>query len=938
MVREISTAIVLENQNLVPGSEVVTIKGAPISALIRDSDYIIDYALGELRFLASGAAVEFSQLIEQNGIDVAYSYSVDFTDPSLFESQLEVFDEVATRVTDFRFQVKNGPLTNVSRVLNQTTQEQYQVIAISDNQVVFTGNQAPRTTDLERISTNLDQISFDDEVLRHVNNLSIIYPSKFTPELNPITEINQLQSTSKQLTLLAIGGEENLPTTISVPVSREAADIQLFTGGRTLKSSNSQLIQSTDYSFEFANTQATTDYKTLTIQLTPSAIQKIRTNNLYLNLAFEEVGNIIENNLFSTTTHHVNQTIDSTGSEGELTLLPRLVEIGPLSDNIVSPLIEVYDPVTKFKFEENIDYQISTTQKKITFLSTGRVTSTEVLIYYIEQRNINVSFTLISDVVLIDYVWSNNALNWSNLSKQVPVTENKVLVKDTQFITLTASPLDFNQVLIYLKDDFTKKPQSTAISYNQAARRLHIESIPVDGNYVIEYQSISQPVTEGSPYFVSYKYGATRDVLRNKFARMVGIDNAQTNREEVKALAGGTTSTQLSRSPLDLDQVKIFLEGDRQEVQVATATNFDGATRTLTFTSLPGAARYIFRYPTDGFDTKNLRTAVEKLYETFPVGPTLSSFENIISGFVSTPAEITTGLTNRFVLPSQDHTSGNQIAAKPFETSSPLDDGTESVSFLPARFNLGAIIESSKQGYVRAPASSNIGLLEGTLEFLTGVVFEVNDNKFHYFVDVMGDDPRKNRFSLYKSNRGSINFDIWDNKGQLFRAAVDVNQVYNTEIIQLEAGDNTAVLSFDATPAQLDLNDNDTPDLYDGLETKFIILPETPTFPEDFRRGSIKVLAYDPPTRTVTFEPVDFTGRYVFSYVGGLTKFEETENFIAATWKLHTHDGEPPFYRLYINGRRIINQTLENIDFTSGAEDKSQYDSAQYDIDVYEES
>ena len=70
MAQEITTPVVLENKNIISGSEIVRIPGAPIPALIRDADYIIDYTQGEIRFLASGAAVEFSSLIDQNGIDV----------------------------------------------------------------------------------------------------------------------------------------------------------------------------------------------------------------------------------------------------------------------------------------------------------------------------------------------------------------------------------------------------------------------------------------------------------------------------------------------------------------------------------------------------------------------------------------------------------------------------------------------------------------------------------------------------------------------------------------------------------------------------------------------------------------------------------------------------------------------------------------------------
>jgi hypothetical protein len=937
MARQISTPVVLEHQNIVIGSEVVTIKGASIPALIRDVDYIMDYEKGELFFLTSGAALQFSQLIDQNGIDVNYSYEVDFSTPSLLESQLEVFDEVASRISDFKLQVVNSPIANVSRILNQTTQEEYTPTSIHENQITFSGIIPPRTTDLSAIATKLTSTSFDSTYKRHLNTIEITYPSKYRANLNPITSLDKIRSISQYSQLLVIGGEETLPLMITLAVPRESSDIQLFTGARTLKKSTIFLIQGTDYTFTFTNQLADTDYKNLAVAILPSGVQKIRTNNLYLNLGFSENFSLTQLNFFETKTHHINQRITfTTNTSSSLSLLPRYVEVGSVSDLFKAPIIQVIDPSTNLVFIEGQDYTINTTQRTITKTNNSRITS-EAIVYYIESRVLQAYFTLVSDIVLVDYVWSNNALNWSSLRKEVPITQNVSLQKNAQFVSLSDVPVDYTKVLMYLKGDFKKTPVMVPISFNTSTLRLHFgPALPKEGDFILEYISMSQPIRENAPYFVTYKYGATRDILRNRFAPLFGLTNTQTQREEVISLAGGSTQAQLSRSPTDLTQVMIFAEGDQQEVIVSTPLSFDGATRTLTFTSISRSGRYVFRYPTDGFDTKNLRTAITKLLETFNEGPTLNAFETIIAGFTSTPPDIESRLLDRFVLPNKQHTIGNQLALSAFESSPSLEDGSSSVTYIPARFNLGALIEQSKEGYIKARSANNIGIQEGTLEFLTGTLFEANDGKLHYFFDLAGKDPYKNRFSIYKSKNNKLNFDIWDNKGQLFRTTADVTQVYNTEIIELKVGATTAKLSYPATPANLDLNDNKTPDLYDGLETKFIIMPETPTFPASYKKASIKVLSYDAATNVVTFEPVGFNGRYIFSYVGGLTKFEETENMIAVTWKLHTLDGQPPFYRLYINGQKIINQTLQDIGFEAGESDQSLYDESQYDVDVFE--
>ena len=936
MVQEISTPVVLAHSNIVPGSEVVSVKGSTIPAFIRNSDYIIDYTLGQINFLADGAAVALSSLIDQNGLDVTYSYKIDFTAPELFESQVEVFSEVGVRVADYQVSVINNPVSDVSRILNLTTQEEYTPESISENIITFSANFPPNLQDIIKAPAILASITFDTTAARHVNIYSLTYPSNLTPALNPIVDISSTQSLIYYPYLLLIGGEEVLNTTIQAFTSLEATNIQLVTGGRTLRSSTTTLLQGTDYTFSFTNALSITDFQQVTIKLTATAVQKIRTNNLYMYLSYTEVLSQLPKGQIQTITHHVNEIVSFTTNTQKLTKLLRQVNIGSIGDVLVLPTIQVVDPNTGAIFTQGSDYTISETQNTITKLATGKI-SQEALIYYIEQKTLTSSFTVVADVILVDYIWTKNALNWSSVSKQVLTTQKAYLTLGTQSVTLTNVPSDSTKVLIYLEEDYTKTSLSTPVSYNNSARRLMITPIPATGTYILEYEATSQPIPEGSPYFVNYKYGATRNVLANRFAPLVGLTNTHTERQDIFALSAGATTTQLTRSPTSLDSILIFKEGDAQKSPVASAVSYDSVTSILTFTSLGFSGSIVFQYLTNGFDTASLRTATVQLFNSFATGPTLQGFQDIIAGFVSTTPIITSGLANRYVMPNANHTTGNAIARSQFQESPPLSDGSPSVTYLPSSFDLGALFETSKGSYVTMPTVSNIDLPEGTLEFLTGVVFDPNDQREHFFVDIQGTNPQRNRFCIYKSKNNKLNFDIWDDKGQLFRTSADVNQIYNTEIINLKAGATTAVLSFNATPASLDINSNGTPDLYDALETAFIIMPETPTFPPAFLKKSIKVISYDAPTRTVTFEPVDFSGNYVFSYVGGLTKFEDTANFIAVTWKLHTHDGQPPFYRLYTNGIKVVNQTLENLNFTVATTTEGLYDSAQYDIDVFEE-
>lgn len=939
MVQEISTPIILQHTNIVVGSEVVSVKGASIPALIRNSDYIIDYQAGEIKFLENGVALELADLIKSNGLDVTYSYQLPLDRQQLFESQKEVFNEPATYTDNFTLQVKNSPIQLVTRIFNLTTQELYLPSSVHENTIVFSGDRAPQIKTFIKQQVIFDEYFFNFETTYFTNTYSIQLPSYLDKDLNTILEISQDSNTSKYQRLLVIGGVENLNSTLQTLVPFETEIIELSTGGKTLKNSKQFLIKNQDYTFELSNIVQYSDCKLLTIFLTAQGIQKIRTNNLYLKLGFRESIKLSPRASFTTTSQYVNDFIVFQNNESQLASYPRCVITEDLQDRQIELEILVADPSTGMIMEKGKDYSINFFQKKIYKIESGRLKDSAI-VFYLEPRVLEVAHTTVTDVIYVDYVWSTNSLNWNTYKKQISVSQKEYLHANTQFIILNSAPLDYTKIIIRKQDDINKNSITKIINYNAQNQRLQIQPISTSGEYIVEYETTSQPIAEGTPYFVTYKYGADKDVLKNKFAKLVGIEQTQILKEDIVSLSAGSTSIKLIRNPLDVASILIFLEDDLTETPQATAEKFDNKTGTLYFSSIRSSGKYVIRYLVEGFDTNNLRIAIQKLFESFSIGPTLAGFNNLISGFVSTAPEIKTGLSSRFTIANSQHTAGNQLALKGFEPSPNLKDNTSSIKYVPARFNLGILLERSRQGFVRAPAASNISLDEGTLEFLVGTLFDTQDNDEHFFIDIGNKTtPNKNRFCLYKSKNNKLNFDIWDNDGQLFRSSLDVRQTYYTELIQLKAGDSTTILKYNATPAFLDLNSNFTPDLYEGLETKFIIMPQTPSFPETYKKAFIKVYSYDAPTKTLTFQPVEYSGLYLFSYVSGLAAFEETENMIALTWKLHTLDGTPPFYRLYVNGKRVQNQTLQNFNFTIEDQDSNvvnTYDSGKYDTSKYQ--
>jgi hypothetical protein len=76
---------------------------------------------------------------------------------------------------------------------------------------------------------------------------------------------------------------------------------------------------------------------------------------------------------------------------------------------------------------------------------------------------------------------------------------------------------------------------------------------------------------------------------------------------------------------------------------------------------------------------------------------------------------------------------------------------------------------------------------------------------------------------------------------------------------------------------------------------------------------NIHVLQWDEVINTITFDPVDKAGYYLFSYISGFSKFEEAEHLITCTWKLHTRDDQPPSIKLFLDGELMNHKTFGDL-------------------------
>lgn len=112
----------------------------------------------DLDFTFNSDRDEFAANSTRNipGIDakITFDYEDNFADGEDFRSlsHVEALNErVENRlVSDFKVEVQNFPVTNVFRILNETTGELYTPVRFNDTSITFTGRRAPAQRDAER--------------------------------------------------------------------------------------------------------------------------------------------------------------------------------------------------------------------------------------------------------------------------------------------------------------------------------------------------------------------------------------------------------------------------------------------------------------------------------------------------------------------------------------------------------------------------------------------------------------------------------------------------------------------------------------------------------------------------------------------------------------------------------------------------------------------
>lgn len=821
--------IKLQHENLVPGSEVVTVPGGQFTALVRGDDYTMDYENGIVNILLTGRVGSLPGAgVEDLELDVSYRRDVDFDAAHILDSHIEVYGEVATIADVFELSVENSPINDVFRVHNKTTGEEYTVESFLDDRIYLRGLEEPRFVSLtsqaaEVRSRKLSGTQFDVVV-------GILFSDELKPASeHPISDIDRITAWT-QYRYLVQGGVDVLEDEYTVDATAEVVDVELLTGSRILRRATKVLQNGTDYS-------AILDANFLTITLTSTGKAKIGGDSLFYRL--RKALNVRGLELYDgadllDTEHRVSvresfiSEVTSFGVDGyaQLTKFEPFIVSGQEIDVPVFPEIIVTNQSGTKTFEEGGDYIIDSVFRRLQRLesSTNLSARQVVKVVYIDSQTVSInSLTVAQDVVTVDYDYGTNSLDWSPSFKEEDVEEVRSLVENARFFTLTKYPADENVRVFEVSERDARTREVPVVEVDLFRKRVQVDPLPSTGRYLVQYTARDQIFDPGDEYYVTYRFGARKRALIDNFAALLGITTGTVTRTEVFDMVNGQNSVELSFTPTEPSRAIIYATGDPDKTPVTTVRALNPTDNTLFFVPLISAGNYTVEYPVVGFETENLREAVIALIEAFRLGPTKEAVERLGEALTGLTPDVVEAIENGFNLTNDD--TSDFLKPLPAITSPPLVDGSSSVSFVPSRFNNGLELAAANNAWVGYGALNNLRVEEGSFSFLLGTLWDADDDQTRQFFDMVGTDEFTNRITLYKNRKNLLVFEVHDENSALFRVTKDITRLPRNEIHYLLEGQNQVQLPHSPAYTIVDFDADGQSDIFGANRTEFVITP-----------------------------------------------------------------------------------------------------------------
>lgn len=824
--------IQLQHTDLLPSSEIITVPGGQFVALTRGEDYEIDYKNGLLTVLPTGIIPSLPGATSEESLplDITYRRKVDFLEELTLESHIEVFDEVAQVAEDFELRVANGPVLDVFRAFNKTTGEEYAVDSFHTNTIFISGEAAPRVVSLPNLSALERERRISD------NTFIVDLGLDVTTELKPVKDHPIVTSAFVQARTafrqLIKSGIDPLVSEYVIEITNNFDGIELFTGSTILRRSTIQLIEDVHYTVvsDVIN-------MTLTITLTADGQTLINTNSLFYRLnkrftvrdasVFDVEGNIEDDeHRIEIAERFVKETTTfSADNKASLTKLRPFLQIGQEVDQVVFPTLVVTNRSGTITFIEGEDYIIDTAFLQLIRLdSSTRLLHMQVVdVAYTDVESFSWTGTMMQDTVLVDYDYGTNSINWTPSFEDEETQEEQVLAQSTRFFSLNKFPVDENVTVQRTLDSGARVQNIKVLAVNPSTRQVEIEPAPESATYTVSYIARRQLITPNSNYFVTYRYGARKRALLDNFAALLGLTTGTVVRQEQFDFINGQSNIVLARPPADVDRVNIFRTGDPDMDPQATPTSFDASTNLLRFTPVINADNYTVEYPVSGWETEQLRTAIIALLQSFILGPTQQSLIALVTAMTGIEPEVIEALSNGFLLTNGE--DSDFLAPLAPRASPELSDGRSSIEFAPSRFANGVSLREANGAYIKYGALNNVRVEEGTVEFLTGTFWNGDDQKSHYFFDLMGTDDFTNRITIYKNKGGLLVFEIRDSKSNLRRITTDIRRIVRNEVLLLSEGQSSVQLTHTPANTVIDLDGDGQQDIFGANPTELVITP-----------------------------------------------------------------------------------------------------------------
>lgn len=517
-----------------------------------------------------------------------FANGIDFDFASHIES---VNERVENRlISNIGVYTQKYPVKEVFRIYNETTGELYTPTRISGNEVYFSAINPPRTKDIKR-----ERVAFEIVIQSQL----VITDTESSGSFNILTiELEDTDIVSATGSFIGANFNSSLSFSDTDVFVREHYYVPSNTVAQnktTLSSIGDYIVNySTGTVYVAVSTTQGTDigdatYRKNNIKTKNNRITRV--DNVYRSRSVSSdntetftIGAIGINTINITDLENVGET---TNSGGVITVSNDTITVS--SDAFrLNGIYQVTDLQTRY---DPIDFSVgatinNSTRTQISLDSDGVIIEDDDLTIqaagtrkYVEANRIDALFTAgLAELASAIGVFSSNTNFYLNGSDgYVEASTNRIYLPSTTSLSVGQSVNAKYRVLLRnsaaVLVDYTTGDLFTDYTYSQDEILITYEY----GDNVLDW-SISSSLNEGDTYYVSYKYGALRNALRDNFGVLTGLEELSNipddlDRETYRSAVSGSLQT-FTKGPI-IPALKQLVESFTQITPNITESVFE---------------------------------------------------------------------------------------------------------------------------------------------------------------------------------------------------------------------------------------------------------------------------------------------------------------------------------------------------------------------------